>query len=409
MLYSTNSTLYGNSAWYYDYGNGTILYFNGSYPMNFDCNATTDADPDIAGPGVIISFIVTAWITVLVASVPAFYQLSDWLCQIKAKFQQQPSVIITPKNSTPTPLLKETADNLLGSLCDLQIITGIAIVVAGLTQFPDISFYHENLAISYWWSTLNSFWAARIEYTEADFDDISRRVTMRRIGILISVILGLVFQCLITVREERDWDFLGHGACYLLHDNTSSWPWVVGTALYAVSLVFIIVPTTRVWMSGYSIRLDRGQAALLEWQQKSIAILRSEFHHPASGQHKSPLRGVYRKTICVLVLVASTLSVVTYWLLGQSVAIWSYGDGFGPLFIVAYICFLSWDTFDIIDLKVANKALIIGSETSWGFGQVLPMVLMAAIGYAAVDAIPQEKKGVVNVPIPLQAQAQKNP
>ena len=382
MSDSINSTFHHHSAW---------------------CNATTDADPDIAGPGVIISFIVTAWITLLVAAVPAFYQLLEWLHQMKAQLRQH-SVIITPKTSTPTPFLKEMANNLLGPLCDLQVITGIAIVVAGLTQFPNISFYHEKLAINYWWSTLNSFWAARVEYIEEDFENIPGRVTMRRTAILISVILGLVFQCLITVREERDWNFLGHGACYLLHDNTSSWPWIVGAILYAISLIFIIVPTTRVWMSGYSILLDRGQAALLEWQRKSILALCIEFRHLASGQHKNPLRGLYDETICVLILIASTLSVVSYWLLGQTLAIWSYGDGFGPLLIVAYICFLSWDTFDIIDLKVANKALIVGSETHWGFGQVLPIVLTAVIGYAAVDAIPQKKKSKINILIPSQDQ-----
>ena len=395
MSYSTDPRQFGDDAWYYNYGNGTIIYFNGSYSMNFVCNATTDSDPDIAGPGVIVAFIATAWITLFVASVPAFYQLLDWLNEMRAKLR--PSVSTITKRPTETPYFAEMADRLLGSLCDLQVITGTAIVVAGLAQLPTISFYHQNLAINYWWLTLNSFWAARIEYMRVDFQYISGRVIMRRTGILISVILGLAFQSIINIRESRDWNFLGKGSCFLEHHDSSSWPWVVGTAVYAVSPLFTIIPFSRIWVSNYHVILDRGQAALVKWQRKNLDTLRSALLHPASGHHS-----LKNKVFCLLALITSSLSVTFYWLLRQFLAVWSYGGSFGPFFILIYIAYLVWNTYDIIDLKVSNKALINGSETHWGFGQVLPLVLMTAIGYAAVDAIPPKKKGGANTLIPLQ-------
>ena len=314
MSYSTNSTQFGSLAWYYDYGNGTILYFNGSYPMNFVCNATIDADPDIAGPGVIVSFVATAWITAFVAAVPAFYELLDWLSKIKARLRSSASAV--NKRAKATPFLAETANRLLESLCDLQVITGTAIVVAGLSQFPAISFYHENLAIEYWWLTLNSFWAARMKYMQVDpkedSQEILGHVIMRKVGILISVVLGLVFQSIINIRESRDRNFLGPGACFLAHDNSSTWPWVVGTAVYAVSLLFTIIPATR---NKYSGLLDRGLATLIQWQRKSFDKLRTGFSHPST---------LHNKAFCLAILVISSSSVIFCWLFIQFLSIWSY-------------------------------------------------------------------------------------
>jgi hypothetical protein len=57
----------------------------------------------------------------------------------------------------------ETSKILLNSLCDLQVLTGTAIVISAAAQLPEISFYHERVAMYLWGLTLNSFWAARTE------------------------------------------------------------------------------------------------------------------------------------------------------------------------------------------------------------------------------------------------------
>ena len=284
----------------------------------------------------------------------------------------------------------KAANRLLDSLCDIQLFTSIAIATAGLSQYPTVSFYHESLALSYWESTLNSFFAARMDYVAVDFRDISRRVTMRRVGILISVIFGLVFQCYVIVRESQDWKFLGHGACYLSHDNSTSWIWVVGTAVFAVSLLLIIIPATRWWVSTYIEKPDRGQRKFVDWQKNSFSALCDGFPHRVTP---SRLDDLYHKAVHLSKLALSSLSVTFYWLLVQFISIWSYGRGFGPLMIISYFAFAAWTTFDIVDSKPLNRALINGDETHWGFGHILPMVLMVAIGYAAVDAFAAEIKG----------------
>jgi len=38
---------------------------------------------------------------------------------------------------------------LLGSSCDLQIVTGLGILISGWSQLPDIEYYHEQLVLLY--------------------------------------------------------------------------------------------------------------------------------------------------------------------------------------------------------------------------------------------------------------------
>lgn len=370
--------------------------------MNWYCNSTITANADIAGPGVIASFVLVAWITMFVATILAFFDLLEFLSRAK-RWNWRPFTsgsgesrslnslrrnahLRRISNSDRTALLHETSSYLLGPLCDLQIVTGLAIVIAGLAQIPTISFYHESLAISYWWLTLNSFWAARIEYMNENTVKYTGRATIRRIGVLVSVGLGLTFQSIINVRESQDWVFLRPEYCYISHDHTSNWVWVVGTSIYAVSLVLIIVPTSRPWVHQYQLFLRHMQGNLVEGWKKCATALQKCCFQPITLHHLSLVPSLLRVMFRMTHLVLYSLCLIIYWLLLQFIAVWSFGDGFYPLLIPAYLGFAIWETFDILDLKLSNRSLIDGQENSWGFGQILPMVLLVTIGYNAFDA-----------------------
>jgi hypothetical protein len=66
------------------------------------------------------------------------------------------------------------------------------------------------------------------------------------------------------------------------------------------------------------------------------------------------------------------------------IAVWSYGDSHSPEFFLFFYLFVSWNTWDIIMLKVLNEHLV-GDETKMGFGQVLPLILLAQIVLNIVD------------------------
>ena len=135
---------------------------------------------------IILSFLVNAWITVLVAFVPAYYALAEWWYHINLEGGTWRRILqFSSERAGPAKPLHvafEASRTLLGSLCDLQILTGTAIVIAAMAQLPELSFYHEQIAMSLWWITLNSFWAARIGQVYHDIGWFGKRMTLRKLG-----------------------------------------------------------------------------------------------------------------------------------------------------------------------------------------------------------------------------------
>lgn len=83
---------------------------------------------------------------------------------------------------------------LLSCLCDLQVITGVGIMLSAFAQWHVITYYHEQLVIQYWNLTLNSFWAVRVSYMNYDSADAPWRVGLRRLCVLVSCGLSTVWQ-----------------------------------------------------------------------------------------------------------------------------------------------------------------------------------------------------------------------
>jgi len=67
-------------------------------------------------------------------------------------------------------------------------------------------------------------------------------------------------------------------------------------------------------------------------------------------------------------------------------ALWAWGDSQSILIVLAYFGFAAWNTYDIIDLKKSNWYLV-QDESAWGFGQVLPVVLLLLVFLNILDAV----------------------
>ena len=171
--------------------------------------------------------------------------------------------------------------------------------------------------------------------------------------------------------------------------------------MYAVFLLLIIIPTTRPWMKCYSALFDKGQGALIEWQKKSFNALHIRLTRPASQRNNLLSSALPTKAVYLVLVVVFSSSIILLWLLRQFLNIWSFGDSNSLLLVFFYIVFLFWDAYEIIDIKLANRYLIDGNETHWGFGQILPLVLMVTIGYATIDtlqeALIKEKRKVSTI------------
>jgi hypothetical protein len=146
------------------------------------------------------------------------------------------------------PTTRKVLD-LLHPVSDIQVVTCLAIIVAGMGQWDHISFYHEQLISSYYGLTLNSFWAARISFMNVDADDGIRAMFVRRASILVSCILNVVWQFRIYYYENNGaWNNDG-GPCYRFLDRLSPFFglvfWNVGQIIFCIALASCMFEQTR--------------------------------------------------------------------------------------------------------------------------------------------------------------------
>lgn len=74
------------------------------------------------------------------------------------------------------------------------------------------------------------------------------------------------------------------------------------------------------------------------------------------------------------------------WLLWEWMTLWAIGDSESLLVILLLFGFLGWNTYDIIDAKVSNRHLVT-NETTWGFGQVLPVIMLILVVLNIFDVV----------------------
>ncbi|TAQ88358.1 hypothetical protein B7494_g3301 [Chlorociboria aeruginascens] len=217
MSFSTNSSEF-SYYWEYEYSNGTVIYFNGSLAEpNWFCNATFKADPDIAGIGLA-----------------------------------------------------------LDTLCDMQLVTGTAILIAALVQVNTMSFYHQDLVVDYWFLTLNSFWASRAGYLNLEKDNKDWRFWTRTVAILITDILSVAYQLIIVPRQYKQWDPFRSGYCYIYHDKSvygQNYLWISGLTFYALYLLLVISDGLTSKVFGLSSWMDR----LWDWSVSKENNLRTVY------------------------------------------------------------------------------------------------------------------------------------
>lgn len=421
------------------------------------------------------AFLSAAWFTIIVAAVPAMYDfytwvvdrlinavttltrmfnINKWTREIQRSYPVVPGGRINDPFSLPVemsqtmgqhaprqqqiarPHDQTMSDNakcphyvdkfrrLLGPLSDLQAVTGLSIVIAGFVTHRTISFYHEQLVLSYWTITLNSFWASRAEFmdleedtdqedeaeehgntipgsnppSEANRDSVknnkandSLRVLVRRLAILASCVLGVCFQIWVTMREWEDQS----GQCYNYRDGSSNWPWVVGLLIFCPMLSLTLFERTRAWLKWWLKTMRNVKSWFLEAilpRKCKLRAARSRSNistNPCQNEGTSASTWPRRLAIVVqenfLLLQLFRVFFVLFWLSQVWLSVWAYGDTEYRITWWFYLGFCIWNSFDIISLRQVNIHLLGNEEHQWGFGQVLPLVMLFAIGYNMLD------------------------
>jgi hypothetical protein len=81
----------------------------------------------------------------------------------------------------------------LDILCDVQVITGTAIIIAGLVQIRTMTFYHQQFVMNYWFLTLNSFWAGRTAHLSQSDDNDDWHYWTKTAAIFCTDVLSAAF------------------------------------------------------------------------------------------------------------------------------------------------------------------------------------------------------------------------
>ncbi|KAJ9220114.1 hypothetical protein DTO027B5_7162 [Paecilomyces variotii] len=319
------------------------------FSSDYTCKAEIAPDPDISGLGVFSSFIVVTWITIFVAGVPAIYEAvgsyqnpqKRYLFRATREGQtgRQYPVFRSDLDLQSFGIIAAKFQKLIGPLCDLQVITGIGIIIASWSQIHTINYYHEQLVVTYWWLTLNSFWAGRVNYLNFDVEDDDIRILVRRVSILCSCVLGISFQGYIILQQQSWNDSLG--PCYRYEDGSTPVPWMIGLCLFCIALLSATFRKTKIFVKWYLDSLELVNQRLKEWVLWFIVVL------------------------CL--------------------DLWSYGNSFAPMTWCFNAFFSAWDTFIAISTWRLNQTNMKGDESQMSFGQVLPLCLIGSIMFSAVD------------------------
>lgn len=281
--------------------------------------------------------------------------------------------------------ITDKCERLLGTLCDVQAITGIAIIIAGWAQIDTLTYYHEELVMACWWLTLNSFWASRADFFDMNSKDDKIRLGVRRGTILCSCVLGLAFQGYIIHREYKTWDD-EEGPCYRYQDGSSAIPWMVGVGLLCIALLASFSEWTKKLNKRYLDFIENVSSKLMEWQRDSRQNLDDSISHRASV----PALQRIIKILTASFVLAIALTCRGFWsCLVVWLAVWSYGDCFWPVNWCFCVLFDVWITFQVISLWHLNQVLINDDAERQikSFGQILPLVLIGSIVFSVIDVL----------------------
>jgi len=270
----------------------------------------------------------------------------------------------------------------LDALSDVQLVTSIAIIIAAIIQIDSMTFYHQQFVLSYWFLTLNSFWAARAgDFNQDDEDESTWHYRTRTAAIFLTTVLSAYWQIIIIPRQHKYWDPAGPRHCFVSHDKSAyrqQFIWIAGLVTFAVYLLFLAAREFQKFESRWKQMKDAVVAILPAISTRMNRL------QPPSQPWSGPSKYIWLLwKVAALHFIASISLLI--WLSNEWLTMWAFGRSTSFLIIIAEFAFAGWNTGDLLDLKKSNRHLV-SDETAWGFGQILPVVLLGLLLLNILDA-----------------------
>lgn len=347
-----------------------------SWHCNSDNSCRTQANPDISGQGVLVSFFVTAILTFVCAwamlLLDATYTGDDHksLSVLDRRFiwaigfwKKKKNGVVSSQPNTKLAQWKLVLQKVLLALSDGHLLTGLAILIAGFSQACSITIYHYHAVVYLAWTSssvhLVTLTISRFYLRNNKPVLIARLFFITVLFVLLFLALCLTASTTWPTSIDAKYTFDQSAICTWTDGNLDKWR---GDTVFALIILSL----------GYVFRLCKVFATTSDFCRRWLRTtpedaLKRAFLRMHLDTDKS--RGAFRRIFCA---TASWFILATYMYLQ------AFYDIFESLLIELIWMTLSllWGFAQIFSwhrLSPLNQF-----EMQWNFGQILPMLLVVA-------------------------------
>ncbi|KAI4116844.1 MAG: hypothetical protein LQ345_002814 [Seirophora villosa] len=258
-------------------------------------------------------------------------------------------------------------EGLVLALSDQQLLVGLAILVAGFVQHCSISVYHFSIIYDLAWFSSNTHMTTLSVLRARLVEEPS--LLKWRVSLII---LMALFLCTgISLEGHRDWYQSYHAPAQCLFNdlpgNFSGEP-----ARWSVAQVILIVLWYSVVISWLYYN-DALHSFFFEKPIRRVNTFQGTVHNKRClWRTARGVRAITAFTILrpveILLRMSAKLHAGVLTLMGSIT--------FGLIFDLG---FFAWGLLDVISDRSIPSSEIVGDENKWGFGQIVPVFLLASI------------------------------
>ena len=319
-------------------------------------------DPDISGIGVLIAFILSAYMTfafVLLAYIFGMVE-ENLLNQIDRRIFK-----IKPYNYG-RPRMHIAIRKVVLALGDQQIVTGIAILGAAFQGLRNgsISVYHYQIAIYLAWMSSSVHLSAVTVL--GDFLTKNKGLMVWRVAGMLVLLAMLIIGLVPTV--SNDWAVIYWNGMLPEHTGyglpaTCFWGQLYGDGLNADSIIgLLILFSSYMWkMGGLSSTAGKWYNYYIRASQEGIAIkLLTYTARKCRGRRSIWWRCAYRASLAITLPLFAVLEMLASF----AASLWLSGLG------------LVFGSMQVFIPRLQNIWYTETAEQAWTFGQLLPLILL---------------------------------
>ncbi|SLM40055.1 hypothetical protein LPUS_10746 [Lasallia pustulata] len=329
------------------------------------------ADPDIAGSGVVAAFIASAAVTLLVSHTGLLFNMieswndnaiDDWTAR---KIQRTGLLRISDKRKD---FWRPVMEKVVLSLSDQQLIAGLAILTAGFLKHCSISVYHFAIVTDLAWFSSNVHLTTLNVLTRYH----RARPTMRNWRVCLMVVTLVMMLAATVLQGHWAWyDSYNCDAQCLFDDllgNVSGSPafWMELNIFllvfgYGGSFIYLYEPLwTKFEMFFWTVPVKRTRSGIVALHQKRMDLR-------ASGSMVAFPAWFVLGSAEILLAMIMVFYVIVAALLGSTV-----------FSLYVDILWFAYGLYGIITDRASASSDMAGNENEMGFGQIVAILLLAS-------------------------------